>query len=105
MSNVNYIITLNIPYDYQRKERSFYCNLLEHTILYALIVFDTYGQFGFEGLVIYLMPKVIDWYLFEMVPSDPRWFPPYIKRFLYINAPEVIIEAIKRKLKIRFNRY
>lgn len=105
MSNANYIIAQNIPFEYQRKDRLVYCNLLEHTILHALIVIDTQGRFGFEGLVNYLMPTVMEWYLFEKVPSNKRFFPAYIKSFLYKDEAEIVIEAINRKLNVKIDKY
>ncbi|MCR1902348.1 hypothetical protein NSA11_00070 [Lactobacillus taiwanensis] len=47
-------------FDFQRKSRIVYCNLLEHIILHALIAKETNNSFGYEGYES-LYRKVNNW--------------------------------------------
>src|SRR5699024_11973959 len=68
ISDPAFVRQYNIPFEYQKKERLVYCDLIEHSILHVLIAKETSSKFGYFGLIAYLMPTIDFWYLREMIP-------------------------------------
>src|SRR5699024_11672799 len=61
-----------IPFEYQKKERLVYCDLIEHSILHVLIAKETSSEFGYLGLDFYLLPDIESWYLDKTIPEIGR---------------------------------
>lgn len=51
------------PFYLQQKDKLVYCNLIEHTILHALIAKETNHNFGVFGLMMFLVPQIKLWYV------------------------------------------
>lgn len=85
-----------IPFEYQKKDRLVYCDLIEHTILHVLITKETDHEFGYQGYDLFLKPLIEEWYIDEKIPS-PKWMKNcYHKSFL---NPEEAINILKEMQK------
>lgn len=82
ISDPAFVRQYNIPFEYQKKERLVYCDLIEHSILHVLIAKETSSKFGYFGLIAYLMPIIDFWYLREMIPYREWEKNCYKKSFL-----------------------
>lgn len=82
ISDPAFVRQYNIPFEYQKKERLVYCDLIEHSILHVLIAKETSSKFGYFGLIAYLMPTIDFWYLREMIPYTEWEKNCYKKSFL-----------------------
>ena len=82
ISDSVFIRKYKIPFEYQKKERLVYCDLIEHSILHVLIAKETSSKFGYLGLTMYLMPIIEMWYLHEMIPYREWEKNCYKKSFL-----------------------
>lgn len=81
-----------IPFEYQKKDRLVYCDLIEHAILHVLITKETSHEFGLPGYDLYLKPIIEEWYVEEEIPS-PKWMRNcYNKSFL---KPEEAVNILK----------
>lgn len=63
LSDISWIKGQNIPFDYHKKDRLVYCDLIEHCILHALISKETNFEFGIPGYEVFLKPNIEDWYI------------------------------------------
>ncbi|MGH2075859.1 hypothetical protein ACRCJS_09030 [Aerococcus urinaeequi] len=73
ISDQNFIKKYKYPFELQKANRLIYCDLIEHTILHAIISKETDGEFGFLGYDIYLRPMFEDWYLTQNRPQKSKW--------------------------------
>ena len=76
IASPNFIRSRDIPFDYQRKDRLVYCNLIEHGILHLLIASETYGRGsefgclpGIGGYVNFIRPNLIQWLIDGVEPK------------------------------------
>ncbi|MCS5737339.1 hypothetical protein, partial [Herbiconiux daphne] len=46
-----------------KADRLVYVDVVEHMILHALIAFETNHEFGIDGYVDHLAPRVLGWYV------------------------------------------
>lgn len=82
ISDQEFVKKNKIPFDYQRKDRLVYCDLIEHNILHVLISKETSLEFGHPGLLAFLVPIIEQWYLDQIIPN-PAWMKNcYNKSFL-----------------------
>ncbi|RPF57765.1 hypothetical protein [Abyssicoccus albus] len=72
ISNKEFIKNYNYSFDYQKKERLVYCNLIEHLILHTLITIETKGNYGYLGYITYLSPTIHEWYI-DRIPLKRDW--------------------------------
>lgn len=94
MADFNYIKEQNIPFNCQTKDRLVYCNLVEHTVLHALIAKETHGEYGAPGLNTYLIPMVVDWYIHKNVPKTKWQLNCYKASYLSSKEAKKIINEI-----------
>lgn len=87
-----FIREYEIPFEYQHKERLVYCDLIEHTILHALIAKETSGHFGQPGYEFYLKPTIEEWYIEKKIPTLTWMKNCYEKAFL---TPEEAVNLLK----------
>lgn len=73
MSNESFIKLENIPFKYHKKERLVFCDVIEHTILHALIAKETSLKFGYPGYQVFLSRKIRCWYLDKAIPQKRKW--------------------------------
>ena len=91
------IVKMNkISFDYQRKDRLVYCDLIEHTILHVLITKETSFKFGYPGYAVYLKPIIEEWYLDKMIPKREWMKKCYDKSFL---TPEQTVNILMNMQK------
>lgn len=82
ISDKVFIREYKIPFEYQKKERLVYCDLIEHSILHVLIAKETSSKFGYLGFIFYLSSNIEEWYLDEMIPYKEWEKNCYKKSFL-----------------------
>lgn len=93
MSDGVFIKENKFPFEYQRKDRLVYCDLIEHTILHVLITQETSQEFGYPGYLVFLKPMIEEWYLDKRIPK-PEWMKKcYNKSFL---IPEEAVNILKK---------
>lgn len=102
LSNLSFIKRDKIPFEYQKKDRLVYCDFIEHTILHALIAQETAREFGFPGYVVYLIPRLEEWYLDEIIPTSPWEKNCYNKSFLIPEETVNIIKKMQEKLDLPY---
>ncbi|WP_244856787.1 hypothetical protein [Oceanobacillus sp. J11TS1] len=96
ISDQSFVKTNKISFDYQRKDRLVYCNLIEHTILHVLISKETSSEFGYLGYEVFLKPIIEEWYIEKKIPY-PQWMKTcYDKSFL---TPEESVHILKEMQK------
>lgn len=81
-----------IPFEYQKKERLVYCDLIEHSILHALIAKESSSKFGAPGFIVYLAGIIEEWYLRKMIPNREWMKNCYKKSFL---VPQEAFDILK----------
>lgn len=102
ISDKEFIKKFNIPYEYQRKDRLVYCNLIEHAILHVLIAKETDRKFGYPGYMAFFKPDLIMWYLEGQIP-ELKWMKKcYETAYL---EPEEAFEIIKEMELTLDNEY
>ncbi len=102
VSDKNVVRKFNIPFEYQRKDRLVYCDLVEHSILHVLITKETSFEFGYPGYDLYLKPIIEDWYLNKATPK-PEWMKNcYNKSFLDIQEAFNILKEMQNMLGINY---
>lgn len=72
MSNNFFVKKYKIPYEYHKKDRLVFCNLIEHGILHALISKETSFQYGYLGYSVYILPTIVEWYIDQKRPKS-KW--------------------------------
>lgn len=93
ISNQSFVKENNVSFEFQKKERLVYCDLIEHTILHVLITQETSREFGAPGYVAWLKPMIEVWYLEEIMPK-PEWMKIcYHKSFL---NPEETVDILRK---------
>src|SRR5690625_2687007 len=100
LSNEDFIKSQNIPFEYHKKDRLVYCDLIEHSILHILISIETNFDFGFPGYITYLKPNIEDWYIYEnkTKPKTPWRLNCYQKAYLEKQEAIDILNAMEQKL-------
>lgn len=92
ISDQNVIKEYKIPFEYQKKERLVYCDLIEHSILHALIAKETSSKFGVPGFTAYLAPNIEEWYLDKKIPNREWMKNCHKKSFL---VPQEAFDILK----------
>lgn len=99
IGNKEAIRIFKYPFYIQKKENLIYCDVFEHLILHVLIEKETQGEFGCGGAEVFLIPKIIDWFVNEKVPK-PHWMKACIQRaYLEVWQANKILEKRKSILK------
>lgn len=94
MTNTCYIKSQQIPFKYHKKERLVFCDIVEHTILHALIAKETSFEFGYPGYEVFLSHKVKDWYIDKKIPKKSKWhITCYHRSYL---TPEEATELLEK---------
>lgn len=96
-SDKDFIRKYNIPFEAQRKNRIVYCDLIEHSILHALIAKETSLKFGYPGFIAFLRPDIEEWYLNKKIPNQGWKKNCYKKAFL---NPQEAFEILKEMQRI-----
>ena len=106
ISDQSFVKMNKISFDYQRKDRLVYCDLIEHSILHVLIAKETSFKFGYPGYAVYLKPFIeewyLEWYLDKKVPKLKWMKNCYYKSFL---TPQQAINILKEMEKALGNSY
>lgn len=94
LSSLSYILRFKYPYSYQEKEELVYCDLIEHTILHALIAKETNNKFGYPGYHVYLRKNVEEWYILKKKPEKTWQLNCYHKAFLSKKEAKEILKLM-----------
>lgn len=93
ISNQSFVKEYIVSFEFQKKDRLVYCDLIEHNILHVLIIQETSQEFGAPGYEAFLKPMIVEWYLDEIIPR-PEWMKNcYHKSFL---NPEETVNILKK---------
>lgn len=92
MSDKSFIREYKIPFEFQKKDRLVYCDLIEHSILHVLITKETAFKFGYAGYLSYLRGLIEAWYLDETMPNQEWMKKCYNNSFL---NPQEAFEILK----------
>lgn len=72
MTNEDSIKAQRIPFEYHQKEKLVFCDVIQHAILHVLIAKETSLTFGSTGYMVFLRPKIQDWYLDKIIPQKSK---------------------------------
>ena len=101
-TSIDYCVMQNIPFSVHEKQNLVYADLVEHLILHVLITVKTRGKFGYPGVITYLLPQMLDWYVDKNVPTD--WQKNcYKASYLTPDEAKVITSKIYHLLKKTFS--
>ena len=100
LGNNKFILENKPNFQHQIKDRLIYCNLIEHLILHAIIAQKTNGEFGIPGLIIFLIPKVQEWYINGIKPTRPWEVNCYNAAFISSGEAKELLNSIKLYLKV-----
>ncbi|GAA0346808.1 hypothetical protein GCM10008931_42570 [Oceanobacillus oncorhynchi subsp. oncorhynchi] len=92
ISDQRFVKRNKIPFKYQKKDKLVYCDLIEHTILHALITKETTHEFGYPGYALFLKPLIEEWFVEERIPSMEWMKNCHKKAFL---SPQEAVEILK----------
>jgi|SRR5690625_942115 len=95
ISDQSFVKRNKIPFEYQKKDRLVYCDLVEHTILHVLITKETSFKFGYPGLFAHLLPIMFDWYILEIIPELKWQKHCYDKSYITPNDAFKILKEIQ----------
>lgn len=102
ISNQLFVKRYEISFEYQRKDRLVYCDLVEHSILHVLITKETSFKLGNLGFDYHLKPMIEEWYFDKIIP-DPEWMKNcYNKSFL---VPQEAFDILKEMQKVLGKSY
>lgn len=105
ISDPLFVKKYNIPFDYQRKDRLVYCDLIEHAILHALITEETSHEFGYPGYGAYLKPMIEEWYLDKEIPNTKWMKHCYDKSYLNPEQAFDILKAMQTRIGENYYNY
>ncbi|SYW12257.1 Tryptophan synthase subunit beta [Oenococcus oeni] len=98
MANASYILGQKIAFSYQHKDRLVYCNLTEHLILHALILRETHGLFGYTGLIQFIQPCVINWYISGIKPEKDWQKKCFEMAYMTSDEVSILLNIIATRL-------
>lgn len=93
LTNQWFIEEYEYSFDHQRKEKLVYCDVVEHTILHAIIANETNFKYGLPGYETYLKIDIIEWYLEKNIPNLKWKKNCYEKSFL---TRQQAVDILKR---------
>lgn len=96
ISDPSFIKRNKIPFEYQKKDRLVYCDLIEHAILHVLIAKETNFEFGYPGYEVYIKPNIEKWYIEKIIPDLDWEMHCLYKSFL---NPEEAVNILKEMQK------
>lgn len=97
LSSALRLISSDLPFEYQKKERLVYSDLIEHAILHALISKEYPYPLGIEGYE-QLSGTINQWYVEKRLPKKEWEINCYNKSFLEISEATELIEYIERTI-------
>lgn len=89
MTNERYVKQQQIPFDYHKKEKLVFADVIEHAILHVLIAKETSLDFGYPGYNDFLRPKVEEWYVKKIIPQKSKHHIACYNK-AYIESKEAI---------------
>lgn len=72
MTNMDSIKVQSIPFESHQKENLVFCDVIEHAILHILIAKETSLNLGSTGYMVFLKPKIQDWYIDKIIPQKSK---------------------------------
>lgn len=98
LANFDFLEWQRPPFETQLAENLVYCNLVEHTILHYLISLETNKKFGYQGLTVFLLRDLTDWYIFDEEPTAQWEVNCYNASYLETKEAKKIVKMIEREL-------
>lgn len=99
LGNKDFILVRKPNFRYQTKDRLVYCSLIEHLILHTIITKKTNGEFGTPGLIVFLIPKVQEWYINKRKPKTGWEMNCYNTALISSDEAKDLLNDIKLYLK------
>lgn len=100
-----YIQKYQYPFSLQRKEMLVYADIIEHTILHAVIIKENPKEYSGGGYVSFLEPMFYKWYVKEQPPRQLWNLTAYKRAFISKEAATILLQAIRSKLLGGLRRY
>lgn len=105
MTNSSFIKDQNIPFKYHQKEYLVFCDVVEHAILHTLIAKETSLEFGAPGYIVFLRPKIEDWYIQRIIPQKSKWhIACYDKAYITPEDAHDLLERMDSILSVEQER-
>lgn len=105
MTNSSFIRDQNIPFKYHQKEYLVFCDVVEHAILHTLIAKETSLEFGVPGYIVFLRPKIEDWYIQKVIPQKSKWhIVCYDKAYITSEDAHDLLERMDSILSVEQQR-
>lgn len=105
MTNSSFIKDQNIPFKYHKKEKLVFCDVVEHAILHTLIAKETSLEFGAPGYIVFLRPKIEDWYIQRIIPQKSKWhIACYDKAYITPEDAHDLLERMDSILSVEQER-
>lgn len=105
MTNNSFIKNQNIPFKYHQKEKLVFCDVVEHAILHTLIAKETSLEFGSPGYIVFLRPKIEDWYIENIIPQKSKWhIACYDKAYITPEDAHDLLERMDSILSVEQER-
>lgn len=105
MTNSSFIRDQNIPFKYHQKEYLVFCDVVEHAILHTLIAKETSLEFGAPGYIVFLRPKIEDWYIQRIIPQKSKWhIACYDKAYITPEDAHDLLERMDSILSVEQER-
>ncbi|ANU28271.1 hypothetical protein [Planococcus versutus] len=98
LSNQFFIEENQLSFEFQKKERLVYCDLIEHNILHALITQETSQEYGYLGYDLFLKPMIEEWFIDEKIPKLEWMKNCYHKSFLIPEEAVNILNKMEKKI-------
>lgn len=95
LANFEFLEWQKPPFQTQLAENLVYCNLVEHTILHYLISLETKKKYGYQGLTVFLLKELKDWYIFDEKPTVQWSLNCYKASYLDKKEAKKIVKIIE----------
>ena len=95
MTNMDCIKDQSIPFESHQKEKLVFCDVIEHAILHILIAKETSLDLGTPGYIVFLRPKIQDWYLDKIIPQKRKHhINSYHKAYIKAEEASELLEIM-----------
>lgn len=101
MTDMDSIKDQRIPFEYHQKEKLVFGDVIEHAILHTLIAKETSLNLGSTGYMVFLRPKIQDWYLDKIIPQKSKHhITCYHKAYIKPEEASELLEIMDNILSI-----
>lgn len=105
LTGLRAILEQRPPYKHHKKDRLVFSDVVEHAILHTLIAKETTLEFGLDGYLFFISPKIREWYIDEIIPEKSKHhIACYHKSYLKPDEALEIIEKMDNIIETEWNR-